>query len=169
MRRRPEEGAFAPGYRAARRLREILNLPSGSAACAPAVLARHLGNPKYEPGNGFLPVDALVSRRAGAPRVHPGHPDPAPGASRFLFARAIGDAVCFPEDENSVMNRLHRAGRQATNRAFAAEFLAPIQQVQDVRENGRNDHEIAADLGVSVAVVAHQLENRHRISSTDPD
>ena len=84
-------------------------------------------------------------------------------AKNFAFARAIGDAVCFPDTPRSVVNELRDAERQAAGRAFAAEFLAPIQSVLDMVDSGHDDYEIASSFMVSPQVVARQIESQDRI------
>ena len=63
----------------------------------------------------------------------------------------------------SVVNELRDAERQAAGRAFAAEFLAPVQSVLDMVDSGRDDYEIAGSFKVSPLVVARQIENQDRI------
>lgn len=61
------------------------------------------------------------------------------------------------------MNDLPFASRQACGRAFAAEFLAPVDEVRSMREDGLDAISIADEFGVSTEVVARQLENAERI------
>lgn len=61
------------------------------------------------------------------------------------------------------MNSLHQAERQAAGRAFAAEFLAPVDSVLEMVEGGLDDDEIAGSFNVSPQVIAWQIENRSRI------
>ena len=56
-----------------------------------------------------------------------------------------------------------RTQRQAAGRAFAAEFLAPVESVLDMVESGLDDDEIAGSFHVSPQVIARQIENRDRI------
>ncbi len=77
--------------------------------------------------------------------------------------RAVGDVICFGDTRRSVVNRLHRAERQAAGRAFAAEFLAPVESVLEMVESGLDDDEIAGSFNVSPQVIARQIENRSRI------
>ena len=86
-----------------------------------------------------------------------------PSFENFNLARAIGDAVCFLEDGPSVINRLHGAERQAAGRAFAAEFLAPVEAVWGMHEEGYDVGEIAGRFVVDTRVIQHQVENRDRI------
>ena len=81
----------------------------------------------------------------------------------FAFARAIGDAVANPPAERSAVNDLHDATRQATGRAFAAEFLAPVDEVLSMQEDGKDLSEMAERFGVAKDVVERQLQNRDRI------
>jgi len=86
-------------------------------------------------------------------------------SEEFAFARAVGDAVCFPDNEISIVNGLKSAERQAVGRAFAAELLAPIEIILDMRDAGKDVEEIADSLKVSSLTVAHQIENKDRIES----
>ena len=62
-----------------------------------------------------------------------------------------------------MVNNLHDAERQAAGRAFAAEFLAPVEKVLDMMHHGRDVEEISASFNVTSQVIAHQIENRDRI------
>lgn len=57
--------------------------------------------------------------------------------------------------------------RQQSNRAFAAEFLAPSAALQQRVQRATLDHddvdELATEFGVSSLVIAHQLAN-HKIA-----
>ena len=71
--------------------------------------------------------------------------------------------LCCPDTPRSVVNELRDAERQAAGRAFAAEFLAPVQSVLDLVGSGRDDYEIASSFMVSPQVVACQIESQDRI------
>lgn len=166
VRRRPGEKAFGPGYRAAHRLRDILGTGNCDQAQSLASLAGRLGNQRFEPVDGDLGVAALVTRASDAVRIHlrpRGGPDWVAWAQNFAFARAVGDALCFPDSGNSVVNGLHGAERQATNRAFGAQFLAPVDEVLAMVEDGRDSTDVSRAFGVNSAVIDHQIENRDRI------
>ena len=62
-----------------------------------------------------------------------------------------------------MVNNLHDAERQAAGRAFADEFLAPVEKVLDMVDDGRDIDEISASFNVTSQVIAHQIENRDRI------
>ncbi len=70
-----------------------------------------------------------------------------------------------PPVARSVVNDLHDASRQALGRAFAAEFLAPVEEILSMREDGKDTASIAAEFGVSEEVVERQLRNRRRIET----
>ena len=61
------------------------------------------------------------------------------------------------------MNDLHHAERQATGRAFAAEFLAPVDSVVDMFEDRYDEEEIADEFDVSSYVIEDQIRNQNRI------
>jgi Zn-dependent peptidase ImmA (M78 family) len=58
---------------------------------------------------------------------------------------------------------LHSACRQAAGRAFAAEFLAPIDEIRSMREDGRDAVSIAEEFAVSTTVIERQVKNTERI------
>ena len=86
-------------------------------------------------------------------------------AQLFSFARAIGDAACFPSPSRSPVNELHSAYRQAAGRAFAAEFLAPVDEIESMRADGYDPVAIANELSVSTTTIERQIENGGRIRS----
>lgn len=109
---------------------------------------------------------ALISTEGEDVHVHLRDRAPTPEArvsELFAFTRAIGDVVCFPGTARSVVNDLHEADRQAAGRAFAAEFIAPIDEILSMREDGADLTAIAGELNVSSEVIERQLENRERI------
>jgi len=62
------------------------------------------------------------------------------------------------------VNELHYADRQAAARAFAAEFLAPINEILSMREDDKDIATIADEFNVSTELVELQLVNRERIA-----
>lgn len=164
----PGERSWATGYRAARALRGAMDIPSHERLTSLAGIAGRMGCPTYAPTPGVAGIAALVTRDDEDVRIHVrrcdvGNGDWASQAERFAFARAVGDVVCFRDARCSVVNGLRSAERQAAGRAFAAEFLAPIDGILDMRDGGCDDDEIAGAFHVSPQVVAHQFENRERI------
>lgn len=157
---------WAAGYRRARAMRGALCLKQNERAMSFFDLARRFGAHK---NYGLAPrVDGINALRRETPNgidVHVrnhGH-DAAETAHRFALARAIGDAACFPEPQTAPINRLRNAYRQAAGRAFAAEFLAPIDEIRSMQEDERDVYTISEEFGVSPAVIEHQIENTHRI------
>lgn len=144
------------GYRCARIARQRLNLGAGERLDV-AKLAHRLGGARFEVAASVSGVRAVVANTDDATHVHLRAAGPYRASSElFALARALGDAVANPPAERSAVNDLHRAARQATGRAFAAEFLAPIDEVLSLQEDGKDLNEMAAALGVAEEVVGHQ-------------
>lgn len=165
-RRRRSERGWATGYRAARAFRDVLNIPPSEGLTSPADIAGRLGSGSFTCTSGVAGVSALVSRGDGDVRIHVrerGGGDRARHAENFALARAIGAAVCYRETQRSVVNNLRQAGRQAVGRAFAAEFLAPVESVLRMVGGGCGVDEIAGSFNVSPQVIDWQIENRERI------
>ena len=164
--RRPGERSWAPGYRAARAFRGAIGVSGDDIIESPKVVAGRLGGRSFAPVQGLSDLLAVVVRDESDVRIHlrdRGRRQWSAWAENFAFARAVGDAVCYPEAGRSVVNNLHDAERQAAGRAFAAEFLAPVEKVLDMVHDGRDIDEISASFNVTSQVIAHQIENRDRI------
>ena len=168
MPRGPGVAAWAAGYRRARAMRRMLNLRQHHRFSSFQDLARLLGAAKnYNLAPMVDGINAL--RREGPDGIHVhirNHGDRVGATATHLFAlaRAIGDAACFPMLEISPINRLRHAHRQAAGRAFAAEFLAPIEEIRSMRADEHDEYSIANEFGVSPAVIEHQIENQERIA-----
>lgn len=161
--RRDGEGPWGPAYRLARASRRIIGVGEGRELASVGDIARKLGNRSFERSEGLSGVDGVVSRGADV-YVHLRRPEYGPPwFENFNLARAIGDAVCYPDQGVSVVNRLHGAERQAAGRAFAAEFLAPVEAVWGMVQEGYDIGEIAGRFVVDPRVVQLQIENRNRI------
>ncbi|MCY3732744.1 MAG: ImmA/IrrE family metallo-endopeptidase [Chloroflexi bacterium] len=164
--RRPAERGWATGYRAAREFRDVTEIARDERFVSLSDIARRLGSESFACTPGIRGALALVCREENDVRIHVrerGSAHWARQAESFAFARAIGDVVCFGDARRSVVNSLHQAERQAAGRAFAAEFLAPVESVLDMVESGLDDDEIAGSFHVSPQVIARQIENRDRI------
>ena len=162
----PQDRSWAAGYRAARAVRAEITAEPEERFTSTEVIARKLGTRDFAPTSAIPGVLALIARSEEDVHVHLRGHEPNEWtlqAQNFAFARAIGDAVCFPDTQRSIVNELRDAERQAAGRAFAAEFLAPVQSVLDMVDSGRDDYEIAGSFKVSPIVVAHQIENQDRI------
>ena len=167
--RRPDEPTWAHGYRVARLFASEINT-DGRDLPTPEALTRQLGSQRFqrlraddiEPG-----LRAVVDPDAG---VHlrdrgRGKFSWAAQSETFALTRAIGSMLCLPHGGRRVVNNLRNAEQQAVGRAFAAEFLAPMDRVREMAEDGLEEHEIALEFKVSPLVVAHQLANQVRISA----
>ena len=158
---------WATGYRAARACRQALNLRSDDRFPSYVTLAKKLGSAQFEPAQLIDGVRALVSCPDGDVRIHL-HDHGRAERLNFAFARAVGDAVCFRNTPRSVVNDLHHAERQATGRAFAAEFLAPVKSVVGMREDGRGVEDIAAEFGVPSYVIVNHIRSQARAGQAPP-
>lgn len=161
------ERAWGQGYRMARVFRKTLELKATENIGPVNSLSKILGNRNFRRASGETAIRAAVSRTDGGKtgihlRKH-GRKKWEYLSGEFAFARAVGDAVCFPDDEISVVNNLKSAERQAVGRAFAAELLAPIDRILDMRDSGKDVGEIAESLDVSPITVERQIENKDRI------
>ena len=162
---------WASGYRAARACRQALNLQSDYRFPSYMTLAKKLGAARFEPAQLFDGVRALVSCSDGDIRVHlhdrgrDSSADIAERSNNFAFARAVGGAVCFRNTPWSVINDLRHAERQATGRAFAAEFLAPVESVVEMQKDRRGVKEIADEFSVSSSVINYQIRNQANIEA----
>ena len=164
--RRADEPPWAQGYRVANVLATELNI-DGRDVATPEALTKRLGNRHFqrvhaeniEPGiRAVVDPDAGVHLRDRGRGKFPW----APQAETFALTRAIGSVLCLPHTERLVVNNLHHAEQQAVGRAFAAQFLAPMDKVREMAEDGREAREIAHEFKVSPRVVTHQLENQER-------
>jgi hypothetical protein len=163
------EQSWALGYRRARAARRVLELRENDRFRSFRTLAERLGASRSYTLAG--PVDGLRVLRSDRPdgvylhmRIHGNSPE-ARASHLFSFARAVEDAVCFPEEGRATINELHSAYRQAAGRAFAAEFLAPINEIRSMRQDGRDTISIADEFGVSATVIERQWENKDRIET----
>lgn len=165
--RRPDEPAWSQGYRVANLLAKELGV-DGRDLETPEALARHLGANSFqrvhadavEPGIRAVVSDSRIHLRDRGRGKHQW----APQAETFALARAIGSTLCISQTARRVVNGLHDADEQAVGRSFAAEFLAPVEKVVDMKAEGLEEYEIAQEFRVSEQVVAHQLENHERVA-----
>ncbi len=167
--RRNLEESWALGYRRARAFRTVLHLNIADRFRTFDLLAKKLGaSDSFDLAEPVDGLRALRSDHADGVRLHVRSAGSSPAASTthlFSFARAVGDVACFPEVGRAPVNELKVAYRQAAGRAFAAEFLAPIDEVRAMRAEGRDAITIANEFGVPSAVIEHQLENQKRIAA----
>jgi hypothetical protein len=161
------EESWALGYRRAQAMRSALNLGTSDRFRSFKALAEMLGAKKtFELAAQVDGLRALRSDHADAIYIHlrnHGGASEAKATHLFSFARAVGDAACFLDEGNAPVNELHSAYRQAAGRAFAAEFLAPISEVDSMLDDGRDIVSIADEFTVATTVIERQIENRTRI------
>ena len=162
VRRDAHDRPWALGYRAARACRRVLGAGESARFSSVTAIAKVLGSSHFGTTEILGDIRALISHNKGRTHVHLHEHESIP-ANNFAFGRAIGDAVVFRESGRAVVNNLRHAERQATGRAFAAEFLAPVNEVMGMAHDGKDDDEIADEFDVSPQVILDQLHNRQRI------
>lgn len=166
--RRPHDEPWAIGYRRARAVRRVLALATSRTFSSFQEVAQLFAASRAY--NLAPKVDGIRALRSeaieGSMQIHlRNHGDSAEAQSAHLFAmaRAIGDAACYPEAKLASINDLHHASRQAAGRAFAAEFLAPVDEIRCMRADQHDLVTIADHFSVSAAVIERQIENESRI------
>lgn len=149
------------GYEAARRLRRMLGMGSGRVSDAalaelfelpPAIL-----DPRTSPGTS-LPVSLAIGR---GPDVHLFLRKRNLESRRFECARLLGDYAVGPDDNWRPATDTGTS-RQKVQRAFAAEFLCPIDGLRDLLQGDVSEDGIlhaAREFTVSPLVVTQNLEN----------
>ncbi len=160
--RREDERVWAVSYHAERAFREAIGLDDSITAQSPSTVAAKLGCPEFRQVENLAGVDAVVSHADNGIHVYLGRLN-GRSAENFAFARAIGSAICFPDTRRAVVNNLLGAERQAAGRAFAAEFLAPVEMVMDMHSDGMQINDISTVFDVSPMVIGLQMENKDRI------
>lgn len=161
---RSGDRAYELGYRRARAVRRRLNMPLSERIASIDVLASKFGSDHFVPAQGVRGLRAIAhheAQRAGVSLASTTHES----SMLFSFGRAVGQLVCFPNTERAPVNDLSDAYEQAAGRAFAAEFLAPVDEIRQLQEDGYAEDDIAAEFGVSEILIKHQLENAERIDS----
>lgn len=91
-------------------------------------------------------------------------------AQTFALCRALGEYLADPNGHAALVTRTH-SERQKRSRAFAAELIAPADQLRALVSSPvlsvEDVSDLAAHFGTSEHVVRHQIEN-HRIARIDP-
>lgn len=146
------------GYEAARELRVKLALRPDDRIPNVRGLGSVLGNDRFRTAENVAPnLRAVVSERMDEPAVILGGRGEA--SALFTMARALGDVVCFGAKSTAPIMSIDGSYRQAANRACAAEFLAPIAAIKQMKRDGWTEEEIAPEFGVSDEVIRLQLHN----------
>lgn len=161
-----EEG-WARGYRRARCLRSVLGFDETRRFPNFHALATAMGaGAQYDVAHSANGIRLLRSQRYEEVDLHMrphGRPGDAQASHLFTLARGIGDVICFPAPQRAPINDLRSAYRQAAGRAFAAEFLAPVNEILSMQADGRDTVAIADEFTVSTEVIDRQVENAQRI------
>lgn len=155
------------GYEYARELRRRIN-GNGWKSRSLDELAAHLGIVQLDrclmPAAGSCRfLDALVGENQ---RHRPRFliEKRRESSRQFAFCRALFEHLTRPTGSFAVVSGL-RTDRQKMNRAFAAELLAPHQQLAaDISAAVIGDEEVADladEYGVSEMVIRHQVENHN--------
>jgi hypothetical protein len=160
---------YAQGYRYARAARRALHLGNEVRLLSFQDLAARLGAGKsYNLAPSVDGIRALRRDWRGDIDVHVrnhGDSSVAHAAHLFSLARAVGDALCFPSGGLAPINDVQSAYRQSVGRAFAAEFLAPVDEILSMRADGRDEATIASEFCVSTELIRRQIENKDRIAA----
>ena len=166
-----ESNPWEAGYRLARHLRQNLGLHEEPLANV-ETMAAALGEDAKEIQKATTPVSFNASKLIDAVIVLDDEKNPAfafrrlgEHSRRFHFCRALAEVLMSPGSD-TLLTKAH-SERQKRNRAFAAEFLAPSQGLQQrIRRNvvdSDDMSEMAAEFGVSPLLIEHQIRN-HRIA-----
>ncbi len=170
---RQNEAAWAAGYRRAHGVRRQLKLGQNDRFKSFKDIATRLGASRsYNLAPQIDGIRALRRDREDGLHVHlrnHGNTQEAAAAHLFAFARAVGDAACFPEPQLGPITELRSAYRQAAGRAFAAEFLAPSDEIETMRADRKDVVTIANAFAVSQQVIDYQIANRTRIMAALAD
>lgn len=165
---RVSERAWSLGYRRASAVKTFLKISQTARFKSLQALSRQFGaSHSFAVADRVDGIRALRSDHNDTISIHlrdHGSSLEAESAARFSFARAVGDVICFPNPARAVVNELHLATRQSAGRAFAAEFLAPIEEIKSMLSDGHDVVTMAEEFGVSTVLVERQIENAARIA-----
>jgi hypothetical protein len=149
---------YSRGYATAQRFRSFIDVRESDKLPDSATIAHRLGNSNFEYSpkathslRGVVEPH-LDSARVILPLFH------REDSRAFALARGIGDYLMFGDTGPAALTDTYSA-RQASGRAFAAEFLAPATALRELKLNGWPEDEIAREFGVGEKVVEYQLKN----------
>jgi len=158
----PTSKPWERGYALAQQLRNLLNLtpdmpmPTVDSVTqalfdAPSTFVSNIKN--LEPNSGVRGV-ASESRDGFGIAMHGG---------KFQLAATFADFL-FSRDDTLFLSTSASTDRQKSNRAFAAEFLAPIEGIKDKWSMNNltetNIDNIAKEFGISSSIVSYQVQNQ---------
>lgn len=157
------------GYAAANELRRLLSLDVGSPLPTDEVLQRKLMDGAPVESTESFNWQRIGARGLGAEDKE-GFGiaiDPYSRLNRRFQLTATFSDYLLSEGDDVFLSTKASTDRQKRNRAFAAEFLVPIQAIR--AKLGRRDVVEASDIsqicdefGVSPAIAKHQIENQAR-------
>lgn len=154
--------AWERGYELAKCVRSQLNLEGAAVSEA---LLREFVNPEELGLLDAIPrIDGLVSRNCSAvgSAVSSVLLTRRPETAKFALARILCESLRLAESRSTLVTK-ERTDRQKLSRAFAAEFLAPAEEIGR-RLPGRviyrdNVDELAGEFEVSALVIENQIKN----------
>ncbi len=120
---------------------------------------------KGAPGDSRPPL-GLVIREAKPDHIKLLFRKRNPTALRFEAARFLAEQVLSPDSETWLPTTDSNTARQKTQRAFAAQFLCPINSLREFLDNDFSPESIEAagdHFGVSELAVKSVLANHHEI------
>lgn len=165
----PSSTAWQRGYETARRTRAALDLPPGPVSID--TLFQLGGQPLEMEGIGSIArIEGVVCRNgsSSSAAVAPGFLARRPDSIKFSVARLLCERLMLPSTTATLITREKTSG-QKLNRAFAAELLAPADELRKRLPliNGAITSEDVSDLAeefdVSSFVVENQIRN-HRLA-----
>ena len=145
------------GYERARRLRLLLDLrPTDPAPVGELLTVRQTQSPAP------LNVDGLVSFEGSSSLAVVVGANTSTKAKQFAAARAIGRHTLTPTQRRSLLTRATQY-TERTERAFAAELLAPASGIAEILAGDFSDEALqraAEHFNVNPLLVQHQVENQ---------
>lgn len=144
------------GYERARRLRVLLDLHQSEP-----VPIEELVEVRQTRSIAPMNVDGLVGSEGASLAVVVGA-TVSVNAKRFAAARAIGRHALAPPQRRSLLTRSTQY-TERTERAFAAEFLAPADGIAEILDGDFSDaavQRVAEYFHVNAILVQHQVENQ---------
>ncbi len=155
------------GYALARSVRKAMGAPSGRFEFAGSGDWAIQSIVEDIPAPG---IDGLVAANSPSCVLPPKNE----AGGRFLLARAAGDFLVRPNGSPSLLTSLSNT-RQRLTRAFAAELLAPSEELRErlgpepvtISESAIDD--LAEEYGVSGFVVRHQIKNHNLATVIDSE
>jgi hypothetical protein len=158
------DNPWEAGYDLARRTRQLLGLGDGRVTLE-GMLA--LGEPTAVGGmQGLKRIEGIVSRNGtgSASAVPPDFDHRRLESQKFSMARALSERLVLQESSTRLITK-EKTSKQKLNRAFAAELLAPAEELRrrlTRREIGGEDlQELADEFEVSSFVIENQVKNHH--------